>query len=78
MKIEGSTFIVSGGASGLGRETTLLLNKLGAKVVVLDRNEDLGLEFAKELGDNALYCHADVTNEGITISVYMLNIHSNP
>lgn len=37
--LEGKTIIVTGAASGIGAETTRQLNKAGARVVAVDRNE---------------------------------------
>lgn len=43
----GQTYIVTGGASGLGLGTVKLLASEGANVMILDRNADLGNETAK-------------------------------
>lgn len=40
MSLEGKTIIVTGAASGIGRETARLLYKLGAKLLLLDINEE--------------------------------------
>ncbi len=50
MKIEDKTAIISGGASGLGEAAARRLARLGAKVVLLDLNEDRGNALAEELG----------------------------
>jgi NAD(P)-dependent dehydrogenase (short-subunit alcohol dehydrogenase family) len=60
MDISGSSAIVTGGASGLGEATVRLLTKRGARVVVLDMNDDKGEALAKEAG--GVFVHADVTN----------------
>ncbi|MEZ5143546.1 MAG: SDR family NAD(P)-dependent oxidoreductase [Acidimicrobiales bacterium] len=60
MDITGASAIVTGGASGLGEATCRLLAEKGAKVVVLDMNEDKGNALASELG--GAFCKADVTN----------------
>lgn len=67
MRIPGSTFVISGGASGLGLETTLSLHKSGANVVILDRNEEDGKALAKDLGSTALFVKVDVTDESVCI-----------
>src|ERR1700733_1597754 len=59
MDINGSSAIVTGGASGLGEATSRLLTERGARVVVLDMQDDKGEALAKELG--GVYAHADVT-----------------
>jgi NAD(P)-dependent dehydrogenase (short-subunit alcohol dehydrogenase family) len=59
MDISGSSAIVTGGASGLGEATSRLLAKRGARVVVLDMNDEKGEALAKEVG--GVFVHADVT-----------------
>lgn len=63
MRIEGSSFIVTGGASGLGGATARRLVALGGKVVIADLNEALGQQLAAELGANARFCKVNVTSE---------------
>jgi NAD(P)-dependent dehydrogenase (short-subunit alcohol dehydrogenase family) len=60
MEINGVSAIVTGGASGLGEATARLLAERGAKVVVVDMNDEKGKSLADELG--GAFCHADVTN----------------
>ncbi|KAL1898365.1 hypothetical protein Cpir12675_001910 [Ceratocystis pirilliformis] len=52
MKIDGRTFVISGGASGLGHACAQDLIAHGANVAVLDFNEKLGEQVVKELGDD--------------------------
>lgn len=40
MSLEGKTIIVTGAASGIGRETAKVLCGLGAKLLLLDVNEE--------------------------------------
>lgn len=40
MSLGGKTIIVTGAASGIGRETAILLHKLDAKILLLDLNEE--------------------------------------
>ncbi|MBV9313111.1 MAG: SDR family NAD(P)-dependent oxidoreductase [Pseudonocardia sp.] len=61
MDITGASAIVTGGASGLGEATAKLLARRGAKVVVLDLQEDKGELLAKEIGGT--FVKADVANE---------------
>jgi NAD(P)-dependent dehydrogenase (short-subunit alcohol dehydrogenase family) len=63
MKIAGSTFLVTGGASGLGGATTRMLAGAGGRVVVLDVNEAAGHAVAAELGASVRFARADVTRE---------------
>jgi NAD(P)-dependent dehydrogenase (short-subunit alcohol dehydrogenase family) len=60
MDISGASAIVTGGASGLGEATARLLAERGAKVVVLDLQEDRGQLLAKEIG--GAFVKADVTS----------------
>ncbi|MEX2121798.1 MAG: SDR family NAD(P)-dependent oxidoreductase [Pirellulales bacterium] len=61
MQIEGRTFLVTGGASGLGAACARRLVDQRARVVVADRNVQLGEALAAELGDAATFVEADVT-----------------
>ena len=52
-------FLVTGASSGIGRETALLLNKLGAQVVAIARSE----KKLQQLQEESLYkenCHIEV------------------
>ncbi len=60
MKIEAKTAIISGGASGLGEASARRLAQLGAKVVLLDLNEDRGNALAEEIG--AAFIKTDICN----------------
>jgi NAD(P)-dependent dehydrogenase (short-subunit alcohol dehydrogenase family) len=55
--------LVTGGASGLGRASAILLAKEGAKVVVSDIAEAGGRAVAAEIGGTARFVHHDVTKE---------------
>ncbi|HEY1487958.1 MAG TPA: SDR family NAD(P)-dependent oxidoreductase, partial [Micromonosporaceae bacterium] len=61
MDIAGASAIVTGGASGLGEATARRLAARGAKVVVLDLNEEAGKALAQELGGE--FAKADVSDE---------------
>ncbi|HEY4357173.1 MAG TPA: 3-hydroxyacyl-CoA dehydrogenase [Acidobacteriaceae bacterium] len=62
MNIESSTFIVTGGASGLGAATARMIVARGGNVVLADVNP-AGAAFAEELGDRARFVSTDVTRE---------------
>jgi 3-hydroxyacyl-CoA dehydrogenase / 3-hydroxy-2-methylbutyryl-CoA dehydrogenase len=62
MKIDGSTFLVTGGASGLGRATVERLLSHGGRVAILDLERSAGAQIAGELGPHALFTPCDVTN----------------
>ncbi|MCG6873691.1 MAG: 3-hydroxyacyl-CoA dehydrogenase [Betaproteobacteria bacterium] len=63
MQIKGSTFIVTGGASGLGGGTARMLAANGANVVIADLQADKGEALAKEFGKSARFVKCDVTSE---------------
>jgi len=63
MQLNTSTFIVTGGSSGLGAATARQFHALGARVVIADVNAELGQQLAEELGTGAVYCKTDVTSE---------------
>ncbi|KAF3764254.1 NAD(P)-binding protein [Cryphonectria parasitica EP155] len=72
MKISGRTFVISGGASGLGRATALELAQHGGNISILDLNEDAGAELVKQLGgeSRAKFFPVDVTDtESIAAAV---------
>jgi NAD(P)-dependent dehydrogenase (short-subunit alcohol dehydrogenase family) len=62
MKIAGSTIVVTGGASGLGRATAERLHASGGQVVVLDLGRSAGAEVAAVLGGRALFTPCDVAS----------------
>ena len=59
MRIEGSVFFITGGASGLGAATAKWLVGSGAQVVLADLNEVAGEALANELGPDALFVRTD-------------------
>ena len=63
----GKCILIAGGAKGIGRETGILLSKLGAKVVLMDlKKSDLLDAIACMEGENHLYYEYDLNNlEGI-------------
>jgi NAD(P)-dependent dehydrogenase (short-subunit alcohol dehydrogenase family) len=63
VKISGKGALVAGGASGLGEATARTLAAAGANVVIADLNVEKGEELAGELGANASFIEADVTDE---------------
>ena len=50
MKLQGNTFLVTGGGSGLGAATARLFREAGANIVILDINEDAGHQVARSIG----------------------------
>ncbi|KKK39145.1 dehydrogenase [Mesobacillus campisalis] len=64
MELQGKVALVTGGGRGIGRETSLLLAKHGAKVAVFSRSEaevsDTANYITNELGGEAIYVTGDV------------------
>lgn len=60
MQIQGSSALVTGGASGLGLATARALTAAGAVVTLLDLPSSAGAELAQELGGT--FAAGDVTN----------------
>ena len=63
MKIQGKVCVVTGGASGLGAATAQHLVVQGAKVILVDMNQELGQQLQQQLGENAEFIAVDVTDE---------------
>jgi len=59
-RLEGKVAVITGAASGIGRETARRFAGEGAKVCVVDLNDLTGEEVAGEL--DGLYVHANVTD----------------
>lgn len=49
-------YICTGGASGIGLGIVEFLIKRGAKVAILDKQAQQGVEVAGRLGDKAIFC----------------------
>jgi NAD(P)-dependent dehydrogenase (short-subunit alcohol dehydrogenase family) len=63
MTIENKTFIITGGASGLGFATAKMIVENGGNAVLLDINSEAGEKSATDLGVKAKYVKTDVANE---------------
>lgn len=63
MKIEGSTFLVTGGSSGLGAACVNRLAAAGANLIIADLNSEAGEALASQLGEKATFVKSDVTSE---------------
>ncbi len=64
MKLQGSIFIVTGGASGLGEASVRALHEGGACVVIADLNIEAGERLAAVLGERAVFARTNVADEG--------------
>jgi NAD(P)-dependent dehydrogenase (short-subunit alcohol dehydrogenase family) len=62
-RLDGKVALITGAASGIGRESALLFSAEGAAVVVVDRDDNGGQETVdsvKSAGGRAVHVHADV------------------
>jgi NAD(P)-dependent dehydrogenase (short-subunit alcohol dehydrogenase family) len=63
MKLQGKTFIVTGGGSGLGEAAARALAEAGTNIIVADVNKANGEKVAGELGSKAKFVECDVTKD---------------
>jgi NAD(P)-dependent dehydrogenase (short-subunit alcohol dehydrogenase family) len=64
MRLKDRVALITGGGSGIGRESALLFAAEGARVVVVDRDDAAGERVAREIGaagGTAAFVHADVS-----------------
>ncbi|KAK0342768.1 hypothetical protein LTR91_023893 [Friedmanniomyces endolithicus] len=62
MQIKDRTFVISGGASGLGLATVRDLHAHGGYIAILDLNAENGNKVVSELGDRTAFFEADVSS----------------
>ena len=65
-RVQDKVCLVTGGASGIGRETVLLLAEQGARIVLTDLNEEAGQSVVgeiKAMGGEAIFVKHDVASE---------------
>ena len=62
MRLRDRVAIVTGAGSGIGRASARRFALEGAKVVVADVVEEMGLETVAMIGDNAVFCRVDVSS----------------
>jgi NAD(P)-dependent dehydrogenase (short-subunit alcohol dehydrogenase family) len=63
VQIAGHTFVVTGGASGLGAATARRLARAGGNVAICDVSAEQGMKLASEVGSRASFVATDVTDE---------------
>ncbi|MCA9149867.1 MAG: glucose 1-dehydrogenase [Planctomycetales bacterium] len=67
MRLQDKVALITGGAQGIGRETTLRFAAEGAAVTIVDLNDEAGHALVAELeaaGQRAQYVRADVSQAG--------------
>ncbi len=72
-RVEGKVAVVTGGVLGIGRATSLLLAKEGAKLAVVDIKDDDGqnvVDEIKRFGGTARFWHLDTTSEDEVKNVF--------
>jgi NAD(P)-dependent dehydrogenase (short-subunit alcohol dehydrogenase family) len=77
-RVEGKVAVITGGASGIGKATCLLLAREGAKVAVTDIKDDTGQKVVDEIeafGGIAKYWHLDTSNEDSVSGVFNDIVH---
>ena len=62
-ELEGKVAMVTGAGSGIGKATSLVLARMGARLLLADIDEASVAETAAAIGDTALPVQADVTRE---------------
>lgn len=61
------SIVITGGGSGMGRETSLLLAQAGALITVADLGDETGKEtvqLIEDAGGTAQFIHTDIADEG--------------
>ena len=78
-KLQGKVAVITGGASGIGAATAKLFVAEGAKVVLVDLNEEKGKAFEAELkalNAEALFVKANITSEEEVQNIFKQTIEA--
>jgi NAD(P)-dependent dehydrogenase (short-subunit alcohol dehydrogenase family) len=76
MQIANHTFLVAGGASGLGGACVRMLAAAGGNVVIADVNRTAGAALAAELGPRVRFAATDVTDEASVQAAVQLGLQA--
>jgi NAD(P)-dependent dehydrogenase (short-subunit alcohol dehydrogenase family) len=68
MKISGHTFLITGGASGLGEQCVRHFHAQGANVIFCDMNDEGGKKLQEELGEKTAYFSCNVVEESMYLN----------
>lgn len=63
-ELSGKVALITGGVSGIGRASVAKFIEEGARVVIADVNAEVGEDFARELGPDAVFYRTDVSSSG--------------
>ncbi len=63
MEHQGRTAIVTGGSKGIGAAAVEVFVREGANVIILDTDEEKGIEVAAKAGEQAIFIQCDVSKE---------------
>jgi NAD(P)-dependent dehydrogenase (short-subunit alcohol dehydrogenase family) len=69
-RLDNRVALITGGASGIGEQTSRIFAQAGARVVILDLNLERGQALAAELGGGASAVQADITDESQVAKVF--------
>lgn len=75
MNIQGKVIVITGGASGLGAATATHLVEHGAKVILVDMNQEQGQALQQKLGSQSEFVQLDVTDEQ-TVEAFFAHVES--
>lgn len=76
MKIRDNIAVVAGGGSGMGAAVCRYLAEQGAKIVIIDQNENAAVRLANETHGLAIVC--DVTNAKMLEDAFVKIAHAHP
>ncbi|XP_057846553.1 short-chain dehydrogenase reductase 2a [Cryptomeria japonica] len=62
-RLQGKVAIITGGSAGIGEATSRLFANHGAKIIIVDIEDDAGKKVADSLSPWATYIHCDVSKE---------------
>ena len=63
MRLQGNTFLITGGGAGLGAACVHEFTGAGANVIIADVNAETGERLAREVGAQTRFVRTDVTSE---------------